>query len=253
MKDIQELYTREGHKIFPPVSKFAGLLSQKYRARGLKRILKAHFNKEIISNLKTPTLITAYNLKDTKLHLFNSETAKDKKHNFKVRHVARATSAAPTFFSAARIKSLTRKKYTFIDGGVVANNPTYHAYKLAHNELWKGQKLHIISLGTGAARLPDLLKRAGSGKLGWAPDIVGVLMKSLADQVEDVMIEVAKEKKNKTLYTRLQFKLPRRNAEMDDVRRKNIRALKRYVKKKIGSKKVQIIKYALLNSRPQQD
>ena len=39
--------------------------------------------------------------------------------NFLMRDVARATSAAPTFFPSAEIKNLNgTKKYSLIDGGV---------------------------------------------------------------------------------------------------------------------------------------
>ena len=35
-----------------------------------------------------------------------------------MKDVGRATSAAPTFFSAAKIKSLANKTYTLVDGGM---------------------------------------------------------------------------------------------------------------------------------------
>jgi hypothetical protein len=45
-------------------------------------------------------------------------------YDFKLVSIARATSAAPTFFAPARITNKAGQSFTMIDGGVVANNPT---------------------------------------------------------------------------------------------------------------------------------
>lgn len=56
--------------------------------------------------------------------VFSSRAAKlDLTENFLIKDVGRATSAAPTYFPAAQIKSLAGKEYQFIDGGVGKNNP----------------------------------------------------------------------------------------------------------------------------------
>lgn len=45
--------------------------------------------------------------------------------NFYVRDIARATSAAPTYFPSAEIKSINgAKKYSLIDGALGQNNPS---------------------------------------------------------------------------------------------------------------------------------
>ena len=64
--------------------------------------------------------------------IFDSRKAfRDPYNDFFMRNVARATSAAPTFFSAARFHNLTGTKfYSLIDGGVGKNDPTYFSESL---------------------------------------------------------------------------------------------------------------------------
>src|SRR5450759_2955538 len=51
-----------------------------------------------------------------------------------VKDIARATSAAPTYFECSKVKSLKNINYLLIDGGVFVNNPALCAYAEVHNE-----------------------------------------------------------------------------------------------------------------------
>src|SRR5450756_1469768 len=67
-----------------------------------------------------------------------------------VKDVARATSAAPTYFECSKVKSLTNINYPLIDGGVFVNNPALCAYAEVHNEYEvTARDMAILSLGTG--------------------------------------------------------------------------------------------------------
>jgi patatin-like phospholipase/acyl hydrolase len=49
----------------------------------------------------------------------------DRNKDFYLRDIARATSAAPTFFPSAEIKNINAtQKFSLIDGGVGLNNPS---------------------------------------------------------------------------------------------------------------------------------
>ena len=65
--------------------------------------------------------------------IFDSVSAfKDPDSDFKMKHVARATSAAPTFFSSAEFYNITgTRSYSLIDGGVGKNNPAYFVIERA--------------------------------------------------------------------------------------------------------------------------
>lgn len=66
---------------------------------------------------------------------------------------SRATTAAPTYFRAAQVEAVAE---TFIDGGVGANNPTYHAWREVVSQICQPEntvpdasKLLVVSVGAG--------------------------------------------------------------------------------------------------------
>ena len=89
---------------------------------------------------------------------------KDPRYDFLLRDVARATSAAPTYFPLARITNRGGEAFAFADGGLFANNPAMVA--LTRAMLWHpGETYLAISLGTGALEAPfniDRLESAGA-------------------------------------------------------------------------------------------
>jgi patatin-like phospholipase/acyl hydrolase len=68
-----------------------------------------------------------------------------------VRDVCRATSAAPTYFETAKVKSLSNVSYALIDGGVFVNNPALSAYSEVRTSTGNptAKDMLIVSLGTG--------------------------------------------------------------------------------------------------------
>jgi len=61
-----------------------------------------------------------------------------------------ASSAAPTYFAPKIIG-----RQVLIDGGLIANNPSYYAYLHARFNLNK-KKIRIISLGCGMTRVKKI-------------------------------------------------------------------------------------------------
>ncbi len=51
-----------------------------------------------------------------------------------IKDIARARSAAPSYFEVAKIYSLTNESYALMDGGVFANNPALCAYAEVRNK-----------------------------------------------------------------------------------------------------------------------
>jgi patatin-like phospholipase/acyl hydrolase len=87
-----------------------------------------------------------------------------------MKDIGRATTAAPTFFPAAYIKSMTGKQYSLIDGGLGINNPS----KLVLDEVSFDAKndgnpdnFFLLSLSTGMPQQSSGLKKdAGFGQIG---------------------------------------------------------------------------------------
>lgn len=99
----------------------------------------------------------------------STEAMFDQEKNFLMRDVARATSAAPSFFPSAEITNLLGRKYSLIDGGVGQNNPAkFVLEELEKNAMNEGdpKNFFLISLGTGMPRTDkQLAKNAGIANL----------------------------------------------------------------------------------------
>lgn len=101
-----------------------------------------------------------------------------------MREIARATSAAPTFFPAFRL-TRANEAYTLVDVGIFVNNPGMAAYAEARNLYPEESEFLIVSVGTGDRNDRITYREAkGWGLLGWANQIVPVMMDSVSEAVD---------------------------------------------------------------------
>ncbi len=89
----------------------------------------------------------------------------DRNQDFYYKDVARATSAAPTFFPSAEIKNVYANiRYSLLDGGVGLNNPSKlvidDIIKITQNEANR-KGYFLLSLGTGRLRKMAVPSNAG--------------------------------------------------------------------------------------------
>jgi patatin-like phospholipase/acyl hydrolase len=104
--------------------------------------------------------------------------------DFKLRDVARATSAAPTYFPAAHIRNQLKQDFWMVDGGVFANNPAMCALTSAMKIFGPANDYLVVSLGTGSIeRKIDGADAAGWGEVAWLHPILSILMDGNADTV----------------------------------------------------------------------
>ena len=103
--------------------------------------------------------------------------------DFRLRDIARATSAAPTYFPPAIIESLDanyrkdQRRHALVDGGVFANDPAALARAEAQRLFPRADRALVVSLGTGA-RVNRINgdKAVGFGLAGWLPSLIDVFM-----------------------------------------------------------------------------
>ncbi len=196
-KQALDLYIEHGHEIFDrtilrKLTSGDGIIHEKYSDGPLYSLLDKYFGDENLDKLVKPCLITSYDITDRKAVFFTSVDAKlDAMYNFKVKDVARATSAAPTYFQPAHIQSLNDQLYTLVDGGMFANNPALCAYaevrKLNFGSLNKptAKDMIIVSLGTGAVKKSyhyDKFKSAG--EIEWLEPVIDILMSGNSETVD---------------------------------------------------------------------
>ncbi len=245
-EEAVDLYIKKGHIIFDRTLKekilsAGGIVHEKYSQDALYGLLTNYFGDETLNHFIKPSLITSYEITDRKSIFFTSADATDDLNNFKIRDVARATSAAPTYFSPAHIQSLDGQIYTLVDGGMFANNPALCAYAEARKTLFSkalndndkkdkptAQDMIIVSLGTGSVKKQyhyNDFKHAGEIK--WLEPVIDILMsgnsETVAFQLTEMYLTLEEEfQKN---YYRIEPGLKEACSEMDEATAQNINNL----------------------------
>jgi uncharacterized protein len=178
-----DLYAKEGLNIFPPgwISGVLQVIEPKYSARGLEFVLQRYFGDTTLREAVVDVLVPAYDIEHRNVMFFRSGMAKTQIDcNYPMRVVARATSAAPTYFPPLSLDGVAGSQlhFTLIDGGVVLNDPAMAAYM----DDWAGQAAHpdnvmIVSLGTGSNQTPVTYQQAKRwGLLQWVHPLLDVAL-----------------------------------------------------------------------------
>jgi len=136
--DMRELYLRKGAAIFPqpgfPKSLWNSAkrpFTEKYAAKGIESVLQKYFGDSRLKDSLSNLLVTSYEIHLRQPWFFRSDRARqDPEYDFPLWEVARATSAAPTYFPPAQIprSGANQPNWMLIDGGAYANNPALCAY-----------------------------------------------------------------------------------------------------------------------------
>lgn len=226
--DLVDLYTQYGPSIFKktPFTPIRQCFLPKYSPKSLESTLQKYFGDTEFSSALTPLLISSYDLVMQIPYFFKSHhIAADPTYNWEVRHIARATSAAPTFFPPLnRFEGGVHR--ALVDGGVFVNNPAMAAYSEARNLYPDAAEFLIVSVGTGDRR--DCISYStakGWGLFGWARHIVPVMMDSVSEAVDyelDAVLRGAAAKQ----HIRLQPELSESLSPMDNTTPGNLEGLK---------------------------
>ncbi|MGB9242728.1 MAG: patatin-like phospholipase family protein [Candidatus Acidiferrales bacterium] len=185
--ELLDLYVQNGPAIFRKnvITPERQVLLPKYSPDALEAALDQFFGDAEFKSALTPLLISSYDLQGQLPFFFKShKIASDPTYNWQLTDIARATSAAPTFFPPLH---LTRgdEDYALVDGGVFVNNPSMAAYAEARSLYPEALAFTVISVGTGDRQ--DQITYASAkdwGLLGWAKEIVPVLMDSVSEAVD---------------------------------------------------------------------
>lgn len=113
-QEAVDLYLKHGAKIFDrnsvqQILNPRGLRDEIYNASPLEKLLKDYFGDLRLSQLVRPCLIPAYDIDNRTSHFFAQHDfiKYGEGKDFLVRDVCRATSAAPTYFETALVRSMS--------------------------------------------------------------------------------------------------------------------------------------------------
>lgn len=234
-----ELYLRRGPAIFNSsawkrFTSMGGLNEEKYSEAVLETYLRAYFRDIKLSELVKPCLIAAYEIERRHPYFFSRDDARQfLDRDFYIRDVARATSAAPIYFKASQISSMSGNLLSFVDGGLVANNPAMcglvEVFKLYHSEAqsWPMEDVIMLSLGTGIKKNPIEYKLAREfGALGWIKPILHIVSSGNNEIIDYQVAQLFKNSNVREQYLRLSPLLSTASADMDDASQENLEALK---------------------------
>jgi patatin-like phospholipase/acyl hydrolase len=222
--ELVGLYEDRGPEIFDRsiwqrIRSAEGLLDEKYDADALDRVLHDFLSDKRLSEARPDLIVPAYDTAAPGPYFFKTRDARDDAAlDFPLSVVARATSAAPTYF-----EPLESGPRSLVDGGVFAVNPAMCAYAevLRHH---RGAEPVLLSLGTGEhtrKRRFDEVKDWGLA--GWARPIRDVVFDGVSDAVDYQLRYVLGERR----YRRLQVELRGASDDLDNASEENVRALRR--------------------------
>lgn len=172
-REISKIYLERGHIIFPQGNKMMRWLRRvrqsvvyAYDRNVLENELRRVFQAKVLSTSQIPLCIPAFEGRYGEPYIFKTPHHPDYKRDQHDRlvDIGMSTAAAPTFFAA-----LKRDGYTFIDGGVWANNPIMVGLVdvLTCFDINRRQ-VKILSLGTGQTRFRAGRRLSLGGRLFWA-------------------------------------------------------------------------------------
>ena len=105
-----------------------------------------------LSGCKLPCVVASYLIEEGRLKLFGSAAGDDKgaPEDFRLVDLARATTAAPSFFPAC-VVSTTGREYWCVDGGIYANAPVLQAVTEARRRFGFDRPVELVSVGPAAS------------------------------------------------------------------------------------------------------
>ncbi len=188
-----DLYVQKGKQVFRDttfdnIKDAFGLAGAEYTNKGLKAALEEEFGEQKLKDLPGRVVISTFDLDNESANLDVARTWKPKFfHNFpgedsdgeqKIVDVALRTSAAPTFFPIYQ---------GYVDGGVIANNPSMCAIAQAVDKDTGGQRLTsvvLLSLSTGG--YPKFLEEMDGdwGLLKWGKNLIDIMLEGSVEVVD---------------------------------------------------------------------
>ena len=246
--EILEFYQQLGPTLFhrtiwQMAASGFGLFRSRYKEDALYDFSKKLLGDTYISEVAKECLITAYEMSSRKALLFSRHavTKYGSMADYRLCDIVRATTAAPTYFSPAKVyprssheaaeKGASAESLPFrnlVDGGIYANNPSMCAL-VESIKLWPDVGItgySMLSVGTGKAEKPYLYEKTRRfGYIGWLSPIIDIMLSSVAETVNYQMNQVFTSVGAPENYIRIEPLLLDADVDMDNASPKNIRAL----------------------------
>ena len=246
-QDAVDLYLKNGQEIFSipwtrRLINWVGLFEARYPVRNIEKVLLHYLKDTLLSQALKPCLITSYEIFQRKTIFFNKlDTSKSETRDFRLRDIARSTSAAPTYFRPAQIHSTYGNPLYLVDGGMFANNPSMCAYAEARTIKFSSlpecagkadyptaTEMVLVSIGTGSQGDSYPYRKAKRwGVVGWLRPLINILMSANSETVHYELRQMfgAVDPANLANYFRLEPTVGTASSAMDLATPENMCAL----------------------------
>ena len=238
--EVVKLYEEEGPEIFDRslfqrIKSADGLLDEKYDDAALDRALERFLGHKRLAESRPDLIVPVYDTALPGPYFFKTTKAAETPatDDFPLSVVARATSAAPTYFEAVEAG-----EKALVDGGVFATNPAMCAVaEVLNREDLRPRDVVLLSLGTGERTERhsfDEIKDWGLAK--WARPILDVVFDGASDTVDFQLQSVLGGER----YWRLQTELTLASDDLDDASEDNLARLRGHAEDLIRDRSAEI-------------
>ena len=230
---VAALYEEEGpeifsRSIFQRIRSADGLLDERYDSATLDGALARFLSHKRLSRTRPDLVVPAYDTAGPGPFFFKTTDARERpEDDFPLSVVARASSAAPTYFEPSAVDGRA-----LVDGGVFAANPAMSAFAEVLR-FQPGAEVVLLSLGTGErTRRRTFDEIEDWGLLEWARPLLDVVFDGISDAVDYQLRHALGEGR----YWRFQVELTRANDALDDATDENLRALRAQAEELIAAR-----------------
>lgn len=232
------LFRERGKEIFrrslwKGVASVAGLADERYSHAPLEATMAEFLGDANMGSALCRVMVTSYDIE--RREPFVIKSWKPQHAGLAMRHAARATSAAPTFFEPALLH-VGGQRRALIDGGMCIPNPAVAAYAEAKRLFGSETSLLVVSIGVGASTRPIPYDEAKSwGLLQWALPVIGLVYDGMAAAADYEMKQLLGNK-----HYRFQIPLHLASDDIDNATNGNLRALEQQAIELIENQRTEI-------------
>ncbi len=177
-KEIAEHFGDLVDRVFPSRLQHRARLSRlrrpAYNSDVLRDVLVEVFGDRTLGDSCVRLVVPSWDLQRGEVHIFKTRHGDRLTRDWRIKmvDVALATTAAPTYFRAARVHDAP-----LIDGGVWANNPSVLAIGEARSMLGVPlDAMRVLNVGTMEPFTDNVDRLQTAGLLRWGPKAAGVIL-----------------------------------------------------------------------------
>lgn len=213
-----QLYLENAKKIFSQKGRvFSSLFSEKYDSSSLEDFLLSAFRQARLEDALVPVMVVCYDSLSGQGVILSSY---NEWKEMKACSAARASSAAPLYFSPYYTLTPQGREAALLDGGLIANDPALLAYAQARRLYPDCRCFHILSLSTARNVYTFNPKESINGLAGWAEPVMKMYPNaqfSLTDMTLSCLDDVQ--------LLRIKGQVTKEKIRLDDTRKESLDAL----------------------------